>query len=91
MDVKKVAKMSRLSLTDEENKKFEQDLKEVLKMFEILKKIDVEDEEIIMHPTPLSNITREDEVGIHLKVEEALKNTENKEDNYFVGPKTIEE
>lgn len=90
MDVEKIAKMSRLWLTAEEKERFTKDLKEVLKMFEVLKSIDVEDEVITIHPTPLSNITRVDDTKKSINNKDVFRNTQNKEEGYFKGPKIIE-
>ncbi len=90
MDIEKVAKMSRLWLSSEEKKTFDKDLDEILKMFEVLNSIDVSDEKIIIHPTPLSNVMRKDKPEKSMSMEHTFKNTKNKEEGYFKGPKTLE-
>ncbi len=90
MDVEKVAKMSRLWLNSEEKKTFDKDLEEILKMFEVLNSIDVSDEDIIIHPTPLNNVMRKDKPGKSMNKNYIFKNTQNKEEGYFKGPKILE-
>jgi aspartyl-tRNA(Asn)/glutamyl-tRNA(Gln) amidotransferase subunit C len=60
--VKRVAKVARLELTDEELKKFAQDLEDILNNFSVL------DEapgltEYDFNPIPVNDVLREDQVG----------------------------
>ncbi len=62
-------------------------LQEILEAFGKLDKIDVKNEKPSFQPIELSNVMREDKVEKCLTQEEALKNTKNKKDGYFLGPK----
>ena len=86
IDVKKIAKLARLKLSDGEILKFEQDLEEVKKMFDEIDKIDVR-EEPCFQPVEVKNVTREDKVKKGFSLEEAFSNTEQREKNFFKGPK----
>ncbi len=83
IDVKKVAKLASLTLSDEEATKLENQLSETLKFVESLNEINVENVEPTHSVTGLSNVTREDEVEPSLPQQEALKNAKNVSGGYF--------
>ena len=86
MDIEKIAKLVRLRLTEEEKKRFEEDLKEVLEAFKVLDELETQ-EEAAFHPIRLENEFREDEVKPGLSAEEVLKDRKNKEGRFFKGPR----
>jgi len=86
VDIKEVAKLARLELTEEEIKKFSRDLEEVKKMFDEIDKIEVK-EEPCFQPVEIKNVMRKDKVGKSASQEEIFSNTEHKEDKFFKGPK----
>jgi len=83
----KVAANARLNLTEKEINEFLPQLKEILKAFGKLDEIDVKNEKPSFQPLPIENVARKDVVEKCLSQEEALKNTKNKKDGYFMGPK----
>lgn len=60
--VRHVAKLARLKLTEEEVKKFSGQLSGVLEYVDILKEVDTEGVEITSQVTGLKNVMRKDEV-----------------------------
>ena len=60
--VRHVAKLARLSLTDDEVKKFSGQLSGVLEYVDILKEVDTDGVEITSQVTGLKNVLRKDEV-----------------------------
>ena len=87
--VMKVAKVARLNLSSAEIEKFTPQLKEILDSFSLLNEVDTKDTKMSIQPIPLKNALREDIPKECISVEDALKNTENKKDNYFKGPRAI--
>ena len=87
--VEKVAKLARLNLTEEELKKFTPQLNEILKAFSLIDEVDTKNVQMSIQPVKLADALREDIPKECLSIEEALKNTEHKKDNYFRGPKAI--
>ncbi|MCF7860694.1 Asp-tRNA(Asn)/Glu-tRNA(Gln) amidotransferase subunit GatC [Candidatus Woesearchaeota archaeon] len=85
----KVAGLSRIKLTDEEVKEFTPQLKEVLEFFTVLDKINTDDVEPSFHPIEIKNALRDDTPGKCLNQEEALENTEHKNDGFFRGPGAV--
>jgi aspartyl-tRNA(Asn)/glutamyl-tRNA(Gln) amidotransferase subunit C len=85
--IKRVAKIARLDLTEEEIKEFTKQIDDVLESFKKLEKIDTKDVNPSFQPLEIKNIWREDEVSEWNW--DALSNTENKEDVYFKGPRAV--
>lgn len=61
-EVKRIAKLAKLSLTDQEIEKFGQQLSEILSAAKMLDEVDTSNVEPIAQITGLKNITFEDEV-----------------------------
>lgn len=87
--VEHVAKLSRIKLTDEEIEKFSKEISDVLNSFSLLKEVDTKDVKPSFQPTEIKNVTREDIPEKCLTQDEALSNTEQKEDKFFKGPRSV--
>ncbi len=61
-EIKKIADLARLELTDEELKTYGSQLSDVLEYIDQLKEVDTSDVQPTAQVTGLENITREDEV-----------------------------
>jgi len=61
-EVKHIAKLARLGLTDEEIGKFQKELSAILDYMEKLKEVDVSRVEPTSHSVLVENVTRKDEV-----------------------------
>lgn len=61
-EVKHIAKLARLGLTDKELKKYENELSSILGYIETLKKLDVSKIAATAHPFSIKNVVRSDEV-----------------------------
>ena len=91
MDIEYVAKLARISLTEEEKAKFSAQLGDVLENFEKLNAIDVSNIEPTAHAFPLYNVWQEDEPEAGFTPEEALKNAPAQRANQVVVPKVVED
>ena len=87
--VEHVAKLSRLSLDEKEIEKFSEELSVVLDSFSILSEVDTKEVKPSFHPMEIKNAVREDIPEECLTPEEALANAEQKEDNFFKGPRSV--
>ena len=87
--IKHVAEVARLNLTEAEIKKFVPQLKEILNTFSEISKVDTKGIKPSIQPVELKNVFREDNIGVSLTQEEALRNTEHKKDGYFKGPRAV--
>ena len=83
--VRRVAEAARLSLTDEELERYEQQLKVILEAFRELDEVDTEGVEPSFHPIELEDVLREDKASKW--VWDPLANSMHKEDGYFRGPR----
>lgn len=87
--IKKIAQVSRLELSENEVEMFVQDFDSILKYFEVLDEVDVSSEKMSIQPVELKGRLREDEIKPSLSNAEALKNSKNKKDDYFMGPSAV--
>jgi aspartyl-tRNA(Asn)/glutamyl-tRNA(Gln) amidotransferase subunit C len=89
-DVRYVATLARLNLTDEETRTFQGQLGDVLAYIDALKKVDVTGIEPTAHTSEVFNVFREDTVRPGLTSAEALGNAPRKANDLFVVTKVVE-
>ncbi len=89
-DVKYVANLARLSLTEAEEQKLGAQLDSILGYIEKLKEVDVSNVEPTAHAFPIVNVWRADEIKPGLTNDEALLNAPSKANGLFVVPKIVE-
>lgn len=87
--VKKVAELARIELSEEELERFTKELEEIDKAFSKIQEVDTSNVEPAFHPIEIENIWREDVFKESFSQEEALSNTEHKENGYFKGPRIV--
>ncbi|MCX8179656.1 MAG: Asp-tRNA(Asn)/Glu-tRNA(Gln) amidotransferase subunit GatC [Candidatus Aenigmarchaeota archaeon] len=85
--IEHVCKMAKIELTEEEKKKYLSQLIEILRVFKEIDEVDTVDVEPSFHPIEIKNSWREDKV--EKIIWNSFENTQNKEDNYFKGPKIV--
>ena len=90
IDVKYVAHLARLRLTPDEEKKFGEQLGQILGYVEKLKELDVSNVEPMAHAMPLVNVTRPDEIRPSIPHEDALRNAPATANGLFIVPKIVE-
>lgn len=83
LDVKHVAKLANLPLTNEEEKKLEKQLTETLEYIEMLQEVDTTKVQPTSHVTGLENITREDKSEPSLTQKQALSNAKKLHEGFF--------
>ncbi len=82
--VKKVAKLANLPLSEEEEKKYSQQLSKILEYVDQLNKVDTTDTDATFNVTDNENVLRQDETIPSLTQDEALLNAPQKNDGFFV-------
>lgn len=87
--IQKVAENARLKLSEDEVNEFIPQLKEVLENFSKLDEVDTKNTKPSFQPVEIKNNVREDKVGKCLSQSDALKNSPNKKDGYFKGPRAV--
>ena len=90
LNVRNVARLARLALTDEEVTVFEGQLGRVLEHIEHLKTVDVSNVEPTAHTMPVFNVTREDIPQESLDRAAYLKIAPRVGNNLVILPKVIE-
>lgn len=90
IDIKYVANLARIRLTDKEIKRFSKQLEDILKYIDKLKELNITDIQPTSHVLGLKNIFRDDVAKPSLNSEEVLKNAPERKENFFKVPKVIE-
>jgi aspartyl-tRNA(Asn)/glutamyl-tRNA(Gln) amidotransferase subunit C len=87
--VRDVAKLSRLRLSDEEVHHFAGQLSRVLEYMSKLSELNLDGIEPLAHPIDMTNVLREDTEQAGLSVETALANAPAKMTPFFEVPKVL--
>ena len=90
-EVRHVALLSRLDLSDDELLEYTKVLNSILFYFAQLNELDTREVPPTSHSIKMKNVLREDAKAPSLPVEEALANAPEAEDNCFKLPKIIQE
>ncbi len=91
IQVRKVAKLSRLELTDQEVQEFTGQLGAILEYVEKMNELDTKDVEPLAHCLPVSNVFREDSIKESLGTEKTLANAPQRDDAFFKVPKILDD
>ena len=89
--VRKVAKLARLDLSDAEVEEFAGQLSAILDYVERMNQLDTEGVEPLAHCLPINNVFREDVVKESLGTEKTLANAPQRDGSFFKVPKILEE
>lgn len=90
-DVRKVAALARLSLSDEELATYGEQLTKILNYVEVLNEVDLEGVEPMPHAVELQNVFRQDSRQPSLPREAALANAPKTDGQYFQVPQILEQ
>ena len=89
-EVKKLAKLSAISLTDDDIKEFQKQIAEILQYVEQLQDIDTEGVKPTTQVTNLKNVMRKDEIAKQqISSKELLKNVPEMEGDLIKVPKIL--
>ena len=88
-DVEYIARLARLSFTDEEKQRLTVELNTILGYMEQLNSVPTDDVEPLTHVIDLQSVMREDRQVPGLSREDALKNAPARTDEFFKVPKVI--
>ncbi|MFO1461490.1 MAG: Asp-tRNA(Asn)/Glu-tRNA(Gln) amidotransferase subunit GatC [Verrucomicrobiota bacterium] len=89
-NIQYVAKLARIELASEEERRLGAQLGNILGYVAKLKEVDVTGVEPTAHPFPLVNVTRPDEPSESLSHEEAMRNAPSQAGGLFMVPKIVE-
>lgn len=88
-DVKYIAELARLNLSEQELQEYTQQLNDILMYMDKLNEINTDNVEPLSHPLEGTNVFREDKVQKSVNREDALKNAPDKDHQFFKVPKVI--
>ena len=88
--VKKVAKLSRISLDESKVESLSKDLNSIIKFVEQLNKLDTKDTKPLSSVIDKTLEPRNDKVNDGKIKDEILKNSPDKNEDFFIVPKVIE-
>lgn len=89
--VRKVAKLARLKLTEAEIGQFTGQLEAILEYVAKMNELDTTDVEPLAHCLPISNIFRADRIRPSLGTEAALANAPERHGPFFKVPKILDD
>ena len=90
IDVRYVANLARLDLTDAEVLEFQGQLDHIVEYVNSIRGLDVEGVEPMAHATVVQNVFRDDVVKPGLAAETALANAPQHQSGLFMVPKIVE-
>jgi aspartyl-tRNA synthetase len=88
--VRHVAKLARLEISDQEEKNHQQDLNAILDHVEQLQELDTENVRPMSHVLNMKNVWREDKPGASKQIKDILGNAPLKEKDFYKVPKILE-
>ncbi|MCO5730603.1 Asp-tRNA(Asn)/Glu-tRNA(Gln) amidotransferase subunit GatC [Rhizobium sp. SSA_523] len=88
--VKRVARLSRIAVTDEEAERMTAELNGILGFVEQLSEVDVSGVEPMTSVTPITMRQREDAVTDGDKADDIVANAPISDQNFFLVPKVVE-
>ena len=89
-EVRRIARLARLSLTDDEAAHFSGQLSRIIEYMELLQTAPIDGVEPLYHPIPLSSVLRPDEPRPGLSTEQALQNSPQHDLQYFRVPAVLD-
>ncbi len=90
-EVRYIADLASLKLSEEEVEKFSKQLSDILDYVEKLDELDTEDIVPTAYTIPVKNVLREDKVEESLELDKVLQNAPEQKDNQFRVPKIMDE
>ncbi len=91
MQVRKVAKLARLELSDAEVEEFTGQLSAVIEYVEKMNELDTQGVEPLAHCLPVSNVFREDKAAESMGTEKTLANAPDSDEQFFRVPKILDD
>lgn len=88
-EVKKVANLARLQITEKEEEEFAPQLNAILDYFEQLKELDTDNVQPTTRAIKVSNVTRTDTQVTYEDRESLLNSAPEREDDFFRVPKIL--
>lgn len=91
IDIRKVAKLARIALSEEELEEYSRQLGDILEHAEQVQSLPTEGVEPTSHPLPMVNAFRQDVVTGSLTRDDVLDQAPDAADGYFRVPRILDE
>jgi aspartyl-tRNA(Asn)/glutamyl-tRNA(Gln) amidotransferase subunit C len=91
LQVRKVAKLSRLELSDQEVQEFTGQLEAIIAYVDKMSELNTDEVEPLAHCLPLSNCLREDRVTDSIGADAVLANAPQRDGEFFKVPKILDD
>lgn len=89
-EIQKIARLARLSISEEESEVYKKDLNTILNYVKELTELDTEDVKPMSHVLEIKNVWRDDSADKVSDSEDLLSNAPKREKDYFKVPKILE-
>ncbi len=89
-DVRWVAHLARLQLTDAELATMTRQLSAIVEYVDLLKQVNTDGVEPLAHPLEVRNVFRADEPGTSLPLDEALANAPQRRGEFYAVPAVLD-
>ncbi|MGB0715725.1 MAG: Asp-tRNA(Asn)/Glu-tRNA(Gln) amidotransferase subunit GatC [Phycisphaerae bacterium] len=90
-DIRHIAHLARLSLTEEQLTQYAETLTSILQYFETLDRLDTTQVEPTAHALPTFDVLREDEVKETMDPDDVVMHAPDAQDNFFRVPKVLDQ
>ena len=87
--ITKLSRLSMLQFNEEEREEIKSDLQKMIGFMDKIRELDLDAVEPLLHICHNQDVLREDLPGNMLTRDEALKNSEGQDGQYFIVPKII--
>jgi aspartyl/glutamyl-tRNA(Asn/Gln) amidotransferase C subunit len=88
--VRHIARLARLHLTDDEVERFQRELGEILVWFRDLQRVDTDGVAPMAHALPVTNVARDDASQPSLPARQALANAPQRDTDFFRVPRVLD-
>ena len=89
-DIKRIAELSKIHLSEEEQSKLSGDMEKILHYVEKLKELNTDSVEPTSHVLDLENVFRKDEMKDYQVRDEALDHAPHRDGKFFKVPKVVD-
>lgn len=89
-DIQHVAKLAKLSISEDDIDQFTKDMRNIIHMVEELEQVDTTGVALTTHGQAIENVYREDEVSLVNDRDELLKNVPTQQDGMIQVPAMLE-
>jgi aspartyl-tRNA(Asn)/glutamyl-tRNA(Gln) amidotransferase subunit C len=89
-DIKTIARLSRLEVSEKNMPQLEKELSDILSYVEQLNELNLDGVETMAHAVPLQNVLREDQVKPSIDHDKALSTAPVEDDGYFAVPRVVQ-